>query len=186
MGRRSFFFKNYVMHLLLIVCAFAVAGGVFYYQMSNYALASKQAELRTTVQSLAEQTKLMQGTDSDIIREIYMLSIGRVAKEDAITVLRHRRGRRDPDGRGPERLGDRVQPPAVHDARGGHAAGARDGQLCRGRPARRADRPPRATPWVRACRKRQRVDISAMVFVYTQDAGSGARCAIRRRRWCSS
>ena len=86
MGRRSFFFKNYVMHLLLIVCAFAVAGGVFYYQMSNYALASKQAELRTTVQSLAEQTKLMQGTDSDIIREIYMLSIGRVAKEDAITV----------------------------------------------------------------------------------------------------
>ena len=86
MGRRSFFFKNYVMHLLLIVCAFAVAGGVFYYQMSNYALSSKQAELRTTVQSLAEQTKLIQGTDSDIIREIYMLSIGRVAKEDAITV----------------------------------------------------------------------------------------------------
>ena len=86
MGRRSFFFKNYVTHLVLIVCAFAVAGGVFYYQMSNYALSSKQAELRTTVQSLAEQTKLMQGTDSDIIRQIYMLSIGRVAKEDMITV----------------------------------------------------------------------------------------------------
>ena len=43
MGRRSFFFKNYVTHLVLIVCAFTVAGGVFYYQMSNYALASKQA-----------------------------------------------------------------------------------------------------------------------------------------------
>ena len=86
MGRRSFFFKNYTTHLVLIVCAFVAAGAVFYYQMSNYALASKQAELRTTVQSLAEQTKLIQGTDSDIIREIYMLSIGRVAKEDAITV----------------------------------------------------------------------------------------------------
>lgn len=86
MGRRSFFFKNYVGHLVLIVCAFAAAGSVFYYQMSNYALSSKQAELRTTVQSLAEQTKLMQGTDSDIIRQIYMLSIGRVAKEDVITV----------------------------------------------------------------------------------------------------
>ena len=86
MGRRSFFFKNYVTHLVLIVCAFAVAGSVFYYQMSNYALRSKQVELRTTVQSLAEQTKLMQGTDSEIIRDIYMLSIGRVAKEDAITV----------------------------------------------------------------------------------------------------
>ena len=86
MGRRSFFFKNYVTHVLLIVCAFAVAGSVFYYQMGNYALHSKQTELRTTVQSLAEQTKLMQGTDSDIIRQIYMLSIGRVAKEDMITV----------------------------------------------------------------------------------------------------
>ena len=86
MGRRSFFFKNYVTHLVLIVCAFTVAGGVFYYQMSNYALASKQAELRTTVQSLAEQTKLMQSTDSDIIRQIFMLSIGRVAKEDVISV----------------------------------------------------------------------------------------------------
>ena len=86
MGRRSFFFKNYVGHLVRIVCAFAAAGSVFYYQMSNYALSSKQAELRTTVQSLAEQTKLMQGTDSDIIRQIYMLSIGRVAKEDVITV----------------------------------------------------------------------------------------------------
>ena len=86
MGRRSFFFKNYVTHLVLIVCAFTVAGGVFYYQMSNYALASKQAELRTTVQSLAEQTKLMQGTDSDVIRQIFMLSIARVAKEDTITV----------------------------------------------------------------------------------------------------
>ena len=86
MGKHSFFFKNYVTHLILIVCAFAVAGGVFHYQMSNYALASKQAELRTTVQSLAEQTRLMLGTDSEIIQQIYMISIGTVAKEDAITV----------------------------------------------------------------------------------------------------
>ena len=86
MGRRSFFFKNYVTHMLLIVSAFAVAGGVFYYQMGNYALQSKQAELRTTVQSLAEQTRLLLGTDSDVLREIYMLSIGTVAKEDAVTV----------------------------------------------------------------------------------------------------
>ena len=48
MGRHSFFFKNYVTHLVLIVCAFAMAGGVFYYQMSNYALSAKQTELRTT------------------------------------------------------------------------------------------------------------------------------------------
>ena len=55
MGRRSFFFKDYVAHLVLIVCAFALAGVVFCYQMSSYALHAKQTELRTTVQSLAEQ-----------------------------------------------------------------------------------------------------------------------------------
>ena len=42
MGRRSFFFKDYVAHLVLIVCAFALAGVVFCYQMSSYALHAKQ------------------------------------------------------------------------------------------------------------------------------------------------
>ena len=56
MGRRSFFFKDYVAHLVLIVCAFALAGVVFCYQMSSYALHAKQTELRTTVQSLADQS----------------------------------------------------------------------------------------------------------------------------------
>ena len=134
MGRRSFFFKNYVTHLVLIVCAFAAAGSVFYYQMSNYALSSKQAELRTTVQSLAEQTKLIQGTDSDIIREIYMLSIGRVAKEDAITVCV-----RDPDDRRAGRHGGKGG--RLYHAFIGHPAGAQHGQLCRGGPARRDRRP---------------------------------------------
>lgn len=57
MGRRSFFFKDYVAHLILIVCAFALAGVVFCYQMSSYALHAKQTELRTGAwQSLAEQS----------------------------------------------------------------------------------------------------------------------------------
>ena len=85
MGRRSFFFKDYVAHLVLIVCAFALAGVVFCYQMSSYALHAKQTELRTTVQSLAEQSKLLEGTDSDVIRQIYVLSIARVAREFAGT-----------------------------------------------------------------------------------------------------
>lgn len=69
------------------MCAFALAGVVFCYQMSSYALHAKQTELRTTVQSLAEQSKLLEGTDSEVIRQIYMLSIARVAKEDELTVL---------------------------------------------------------------------------------------------------
>lgn len=59
MSRRTFFFKNYVAHLILIVLAFSMAGGVFYYQMSAYALTAKQAELRATMSSLAEQTRLL-------------------------------------------------------------------------------------------------------------------------------
>ena len=94
MGRRSFFFKDYVAHLILIVCAFALAGVVFCYQMSSYALHAKQTELRTTVQSLAEQSKLLEGTDSDVIRQIYVLSIARVAKEDELTVLIYSQRRR--------------------------------------------------------------------------------------------
>ena len=52
MGRRSFFFKDYVAHLVLIVCAFALAGVVFCYQMSSYALHAKQTELRTDRKSV--------------------------------------------------------------------------------------------------------------------------------------
>ena len=87
MKKRSFFFKEYLTHFVLIVVAFALAGSVFYHQMASYALRAKQTELKTTVQSLAEQSKLMQGTDSDVIRELYMLSIARIAKEDELTVL---------------------------------------------------------------------------------------------------
>ena len=65
MKKRSFFFKEYLTHFILIVVAFALAGSVFYHQMASYALRAKQTELKTTVQSLAEQSKLMQGTDSD-------------------------------------------------------------------------------------------------------------------------
>ena len=68
MKKRSFFFKEYLTHFILIVVAFALAGSVFYHQMASYALRAKQTELKTTVQSLAEQSKVMQGTDSDVIR----------------------------------------------------------------------------------------------------------------------
>ena len=87
MKKRSFFFKEYLTHFILIVVAFALAGSVFYHQMASYALRAKQTELKTTVQSLAEQSKVMQGTDSDVIRDLYMLSIARIAKEDELTVL---------------------------------------------------------------------------------------------------
>ena len=169
MGRRSFFFKNYVTHLVLIVCAFAAAGSVFYYQMSNYALSSKQAELRTTVQSLAEQTKLIQGTDSDIIREIYMLSIGRVAKEDAITVcVTDEEGViqmvADPSGSVIEYSPQYMMPAAVTRqvrATGSYAEVGQLGVLT-----------DRSSYTVGTGVSDDSGSISAMVFVYTQDAAA--------------
>ena len=56
MGRRRFFFKDYVAHLILIVCAFALAGVVF--GGGGGAGGAMYPVLRTTVQSLAEQSKL--------------------------------------------------------------------------------------------------------------------------------
>lgn len=87
MSRRSFFFKNYVSHMILIVFAFAIAGGVFYYQMSSYALTAKQTELRMTVSNLASQTKVLLQGNSQIGQELFNLTVTRIAKEDELTVL---------------------------------------------------------------------------------------------------
>lgn len=87
MARHSFFCKNYVAHVILIVCAFAMAGSVFYYQMKSYALSAKQAELHTTVESLAKQTQLLQSGISKEFRQFYTLSVMRMAQEDNITIL---------------------------------------------------------------------------------------------------
>ena len=45
MKKRSFFFKEYLTHFILIVVAFTLAGSVFYHQMASYALRAKQTEL---------------------------------------------------------------------------------------------------------------------------------------------
>ena len=87
MGRHTFFFNNYIAHFLLILMAFALAGGAFYYQMSSYALSSKQTELRTTVSSIAAQTKLMFDNGLEDVQQIYRLSLARIAEEDEITIL---------------------------------------------------------------------------------------------------
>lgn len=87
MSKHTFFFKNYVAHVLLIIAAFSLAGGTFYYQMSQYALTSKQAELRTTVDSLAEQTKLLVDNNSEFGQQLFNISVARVAQEDEIIII---------------------------------------------------------------------------------------------------
>lgn len=87
MGKRSFFFKNYVSHVILIVLAFAMAGAVFYYQMGSYALASKQEALKITVDSLAEQNQIVLESGNESARTLFNLMAARVAKEDQIAIF---------------------------------------------------------------------------------------------------
>lgn len=87
MGRHTFFFKNYLAHVCLIVFAFALAGGTFYYQMSAYALTAKQAEMRTTVSNIAVQTKQLVSAENEVVRQFFNANIAASAKHDDITVL---------------------------------------------------------------------------------------------------
>ena len=165
MGRHSFFFKNYVTHMVLIVCAFAMVGSVFYYQMSNYALAAKQAELRTTVDTIADQTELLSGTISEEFREFYALSIARVAKEDTITVLvTDEEGRvqmaASPDGKAYLLPGSKLPPDIAQQVRstGSYAAVGSLGVLTA-----------TSSYTVGTTVKDDAGEVRAMVFVSTQD-----------------
>ena len=57
MKKRSFFFKEYLTHFILIVVAFALAGSVFYHQMASYALRAKQTELRPRCRALPSRAR---------------------------------------------------------------------------------------------------------------------------------
>jgi len=99
-----------------------MAGSVFYYQMKGYALAAKQAELHTTVESLAKQTQLLQSGISQEFRQFYTLSLTRMAQEDNITVLvTDADGVVElivgPDGIASERPGYIIAPSAVREIR---------------------------------------------------------------------
>lgn len=87
MGRRTFFFKNYIAHFLLIVVAFSLAGAAFSYQMAQYSLVAKQEELRETVTSIAELTRQLMGSRIQEVQMLYQSSVGSLARQDEITVL---------------------------------------------------------------------------------------------------
>ena len=173
MKKRSFFFKEYLTHFILIVVAFALAGSVFYHQMASYALRAKQTELKTTVQSLAEQSKVMQGTDSDVIRELYMLSIARIAKEDELTVLVTNESGEvqmaaHPNGSTYSVSGYRVPAEVVSELTrsGSYAAVGSVGVLTE------------ATSYtVGSCVRDSDGNVAALIFVSCDEPGNGRRCA---------
>lgn len=85
MLRRSFFFRNYLSHAILILCAFAVAGGVFSRQLAQFAYQEKQSQLMATAMTVADQARLvLEDDDLYVMYEPYLI---RTAQNDHLTIL---------------------------------------------------------------------------------------------------
>lgn len=88
MGKRSFFFRNYLSHSLLIVFAFLIAGTLFSYQFGSYIKTEKQAQLKSTVTAVVSQTLVAaQAQDNDLVRELYDVYINQIAASDQVSIL---------------------------------------------------------------------------------------------------
>ncbi|WP_122789488.1 HAMP domain-containing sensor histidine kinase [Intestinibacillus sp. Marseille-P6563] len=88
MGKRSFFFRNYLSHSLLIVFAFLLAGTLFSYQFGSYVKDEKQQQLESTASAVASQTTVAaQALDDELVRELYNVYITQIANSDQVSIL---------------------------------------------------------------------------------------------------
>lgn len=94
MGKRSFFFRNYLSHSILIVFAFLIAGTLFSYQFGSYVKDEKQDQLQATAASVVSQTIVAaQAQNDSLVRELYTVYINQIAASDEVCILVS-----DPDG----------------------------------------------------------------------------------------
>ena len=83
--RRSFFFRNYIAHAILILFVFSAAGGVFSRQLSRFAYSEKQSQLKATAQTVADQTGFV--LENDEMYTIYKPYLARTAQSEEVTIL---------------------------------------------------------------------------------------------------
>lgn len=85
MLKRSFFFRNYISHAILLLFVFAIAGGVFSHQLSSFAYEEKQSQLKATAQTVADQTQfVLENNELYVIFEPYL---ARTAQNDQVTII---------------------------------------------------------------------------------------------------
>ena len=85
--KRTFFAKNFISSVVLILVVFGLAGGVFFYQMDRYAKSEKVLQLDATAQSIAELTSLAVQTGDTLNVAVLDASLKSTAKQNQMSIL---------------------------------------------------------------------------------------------------
>lgn len=85
--KRSFFAKNFLSSVILILVTFGLAGGAFFYQMDRYTKNEKVYQLNTTAASIAELTTYAVKTGDSIDIAILDTSLKNTAHQDQMSII---------------------------------------------------------------------------------------------------
>ena len=84
---QSFFTKNFISSVVLILVAFTLAGGAFFYQMDRYAKEEKEEQLKATAESIAELTGYAVKTGDEVNIAVLDVSLKNTADQDQMSIL---------------------------------------------------------------------------------------------------
>ena len=85
--KRTFFAKNFISSVILILVVFGLAGGTFFYQIDRYAKSEKVLQLDATAQSIAELTSLAVQTGDTLNVAVLDASLKNTAKQNQMSIL---------------------------------------------------------------------------------------------------
>lgn len=85
--KRTFFAKNFISSVVLILVVFGLAGGTFFYQIDRYAKSEKVLQLDATAQSIAELTSLAVQTGDTLNVAVLDASLKNTAKQNQMSIL---------------------------------------------------------------------------------------------------
>ena len=85
--KHSFFTKNFLSSVVLILVAFTLAAGAFFYQIDRYAKEEKEEQLNATAQSIAELTSYAVKTGNTLNIAVLDVSLKSTARQDQMSIL---------------------------------------------------------------------------------------------------
>ena len=85
--KRSFFAKNFISSVILILVAFGLAGGAFFYQMDRYSKSEKESQLSATAESISELTSLAVQTGDSLNVAVLDASLRTTAKQNQMSII---------------------------------------------------------------------------------------------------
>ena len=83
----SFFTKNFLSSVVLILVAFTLAAGAFFYQIDRYAKEEKEEQLKATAASIAELTTYAVKTGDMLNIAVLDVSLKSTANQDQMSIL---------------------------------------------------------------------------------------------------